>query len=66
MKGVKRYELFGGISLKNHTFSFFFICRDRQHVGLDVNNPVRVPSDILVTGRSIKTYQSHSENSSAI
>ena len=24
MKGVQCYELFGGISLKNHTFSFFF------------------------------------------
>ena len=25
MKGVQCYELFGGIALKNHTFSFFFI-----------------------------------------
>ena len=24
MKGVQCYELFGGIALKNHTFSFFF------------------------------------------
>ena len=23
MKGVQCYELFGGIALKNHTFSFF-------------------------------------------
>ena len=26
MKGVQCYELFGGIALKNHTFSFFFHC----------------------------------------
>ena len=25
MKGVQCYELFGGIALKNHAFSFFFI-----------------------------------------
>ena len=25
MKGVQCYELFGGIALKIHTFSFFFI-----------------------------------------
>ena len=25
MKGVQCYELFGGIALKNHTFSFFHI-----------------------------------------
>ena len=25
MKGVQCYELFGGIALKNHTFSHFFI-----------------------------------------
>ena len=25
MKDVQCYELFGGIALKNHTFSFFFI-----------------------------------------
>ena len=25
MKGVQCYELFGGIALKNHTFSFFFL-----------------------------------------
>ena len=25
MKGVQCYELFGGIALKNHTFSFFSI-----------------------------------------
>ena len=24
VKGVQCYELFGGIALKNHTFSFFF------------------------------------------
>ena len=24
MKGVQCYELFGGIALKNHAFSFFF------------------------------------------
>ena len=24
MKGVQCYELFGGIALKNHTFSFFY------------------------------------------
>ena len=29
MKGVQCYELFGGIALKNHTFSFFiFIMRE--------------------------------------
>ena len=26
MKGVQCYELFGGIALKNHTFSFSFLC----------------------------------------
>ena len=25
MKGVQCYELFGGIALKNHTFSFFIM-----------------------------------------
>ena len=25
MKGVQCYELFGGIALKNHTFSFFYL-----------------------------------------
>ena len=25
MKGVQCYELFGGIALKIHTFSFFFV-----------------------------------------
>ena len=24
MKGVQCYELFGGIAIKNHAFSFFF------------------------------------------
>ena len=28
MKGVQCYELFGGIALKNHTFSFFIFIRD--------------------------------------
>ena len=27
MKGVQCYELFGGIALKNHTFSFSFFSR---------------------------------------
>ena len=26
MKDVQCYELFGGIALKNHAFSFFFTC----------------------------------------
>ena len=31
MKGVQCYELFGGIALKNHTFSFFFsICHTQD------------------------------------
>ena len=28
MKGVQCYELFGGIALKNHTFSFFSFSKD--------------------------------------
>ena len=27
MKDVQCYELFGGIALKNHAFSFFFLCQ---------------------------------------
>ena len=29
MKGVQCYELFGGIALKNHAFSFFFFFNER-------------------------------------
>ena len=35
VKGVQCYELFGGIALRNHTFSFFifiYICRVRMHI----------------------------------
>ena len=32
MKGVQCYELFGGIALKNHTFSFFFILENVLNV----------------------------------
>ena len=28
MKGVQCYELFGGIALKNHAFSFFIFIKD--------------------------------------
>ena len=31
MKGVQCYELFGGISHKNHTFSFSFFCQKLWH-----------------------------------
>ena len=40
MKGVQCYELFGGIALKNHTFSFFiFFIRPIRHslIILDVD-----------------------------
>ena len=30
MKGVQCYELFGGIALKNHAFSFFFSLHNHQ------------------------------------
>ena len=31
MKGVQCYELFGGIALKIHTFSFFSFSLNKQH-----------------------------------
>ena len=45
MKDVQCYELFGGIALKNHAFSFFFkvvfsmeddaVCQSKWIVGVD-------------------------------
>ena len=37
MKGVQCYELFGGIALKIHTFSFFFIFINRFKTVVYVN-----------------------------
>ena len=38
MKDVQCYELFGGISLKDHAFSFFYVCPNLldhfTHVGI--------------------------------
>ena len=36
MKGVQCYELFGGIALKNHTFSFFIFITKQRYLGFTV------------------------------
>ena len=44
MKGVQCYELFGGIALKNHAFSFlplYYLCIQNRHsneLGMNRNN----------------------------
>ena len=40
MKGVQCYELFGGIALKNHvfSFSFFFIYKSIKMLINNINN----------------------------
>ena len=38
MKGVQCYELFGGIALKNHTFSFSYLSHAALGVWFDDNS----------------------------
>ena len=50
MKGVQCYELFGGIALKNHTFSFFiFIWQHPSVLCLfnAMNSPVKEAKNYL-------------------
>ena len=46
MKGVQCYELFGGIALKNHTFSLFF-----SHIYKKNNNNSGVNIELGKTNR---------------
>ena len=56
MKGVQCYELFGGIALKNHTFSFLFSFQRvvSYHVGLSCNVIIIFISRILSCGLEIQ------------
>ena len=38
MKGVQCYELFGGIALKNHAFSFLYLLAIKSSYLIDSNN----------------------------
>ena len=48
--GVQCYELFGGIALKNHSFSFSFFHLPLQYYGFQ---SVYVMSNIRMSGRSL-------------
>ena len=49
VKGVQCYELFGGIALKNHTFSFFFIETHNNNIHTFVNmNTERAGKEVIL------------------
>ena len=75
MKGVQCYELFGGIALKNHTFSFFPLNRPAHSkatlgnrsfsfasssVWNSIPNDVRCDPSLSSSKSRLKTYLFHS------
>ena len=49
MKGVQCYELFGGIALNNHTFSFFSFSCHRENE----NDPIVVMGMLVAPNKSL-------------
>ena len=63
MKGVQCYELFGGIALKIHTFSFFsflknvFKCHGDRKINLTDTHYTQVRFVYTLLGNSHRVYQ---------
>ena len=57
MKGVQCYELFGGMALKNHTFSYFFSYEDTMQYSCTIGYNDTIGHDDIVGHNTIQFYQ---------